>query len=630
MAKLIVIDGPDLGCEHELERPAGGGPSSWTAGRDPRAEICLADSSVSREHCRIEATPRGFRVIDLGSRNRTFLNGDPIGENVLRDGDILALGDTELRFVDDSAPVEMAGMASTIIKAAGAGTTPPAGLLDGIGARRLAAGKRSGLEQAIGRMRRMVEVALGMAGTTSARELLDRFLTGLAPLLGADNAAFLVREGERWAARSQAGSAPRAANGAPLRASLSIVDRARSERKALLSASTAEDERFRDKQSVLLEEIHSAIAVPILRSEEVAGVLYADRRGTSEPFDEEALDLLRAAAEPLGAALERLEEQARLQEENRNLMRSITETRRIIGRSAAVRNVFAFIERAAPTSMTVLIEGETGTGKELVASAVHYASPRRGRPFVAINCAALPENLIESELFGHERGAFTGAVSRKKGRFELASGGTAFLDEVGELTLPCQAKLLRLLEERSFERVGGVEPVAVDVRIIAATNKDLQEAVSRGEFREDLFYRLNVLNIKLPPLRDRVEDIPLLVEHFLARQAEAGRPRSLGKAAAEKLQRYAWPGNIRQLRNVIESAIVLGGGREIRAEDLVLPEHPGAHGKGDWRPISLEELERRHILKVLEHTKGNKKRAAEILGIERCTLYSKLRSYEEA
>jgi Nif-specific regulatory protein len=261
---------------------------------------------------------------------------------------------------------------------------------------------------------------------------------------------------------------------------------------------------------------------------------------------------------------------------------------------------------------------------------------------VAINCAALPENLVESELFGHERGAFTGAVARRKGRFEQATTGTVFLDEVGELSLACQAKLLRLLEERKVERVGGTEPIPIDVRVIAATNRDLHGAVGEGSFREDLFYRLSVLNLRLPPLRERLEDIPLLAEHFLAGSATAKR---LSKAAAEKLLSYSWPGNIRQLRNVLESAVVLGQGPEIEPEELVLP--PAPRGRGgtpassapetaalaeaeSWQPESLEALERRHIERVLKHTGGNKKRAAEILGIERCTLYAKIKSYGPA
>jgi transcriptional regulator with PAS, ATPase and Fis domain len=280
--------------------------------------------------------------------------------------------------------------------------------------------------------------------------------------------------------------------------------------------------------------------------------------------------------------------------------------------------------------LTVLIRGETGTGKELVASAIHYQSPRQGKAFVAINCAAIPDNLVESELFGYEKGAFTGAQSRKLGRFELANGGTIFLDELGELSLSCQAKLLRLIEEQQFERVGGTESISVNVRIIAATNKDLPTAVTRGEFREDLFYRLNVLMVELPPLREHPDDVLELVHHFLGDIGFGSGKTALATDAEQKLREYHWPGNVRQLRNVIESAVVLGDGETIRAADLIFAETSKSeanHG-WSWKPESLEEVQKKHIRKVLEYTGGNKKKAAEILGIERCTLYSKLKAFD--
>ena len=294
--------------------------------------------------------------------------------------------------------------------------------------------------------------------------------------------------------------------------------------------------------------------------------------------------------------------------------------------------VHAFIRKAAPTPLTVLIHGETGTGKELVAQAIHYQSSRAQKPFITINCAAIPENLIESELFGYEKGAFTSATTRKKGKFELANEGTIFLDELGELSLSCQAKLLRLLEEQRFERVGGTESVEVDVRIIAATNKDLAQAIEGGEFREDLFYRLNVLTVDLPPLRERPEDIPVLAEHFLNCLGLSDDKRVLSSDVEHRLISYSWPGNVRQLRNVIESAAVLSDNPQIQPGDLILPEDaPGAQAASDavaWQPVSLEELQKVHIAKVLEYTGGNKKKAAEILGIERCTLYSKLKNFD--
>ena len=627
MARLTVVDGPDLGNEYEVDlASSAAGTQSFVIGRDASASVTLNDTAVSREHFRIERSLRGFRLLDLGSRNKTFVNGDPVEVIMLHDSDVVRVGDTELRFEEDGSEVEHSDAASTIIKEVDVEHPDRDVFMQKVKAASGEQDRRKTLESLLSRLQGILDLSGRITETRSIPELLEKFLAEVLPALEASHGAFLVRENRRWIARSSSGED--STGEGTLKASLSIVEKATKEKKAILSENTVEDDRFRKGDSIVQEDIRSALAVPVFSRGKVSGVIYVDRRGSSRPFSDSELALLQSAAEPLGGLLRRLEEQDRLVDENRNLLRSLTENKRIIGTSKEMRDVLDFIQRAAPTNMTVLIQGETGTGKELVASAVHYNSPRRGRPFVAINCAALPENLVESELFGHERGAFTGAVSRKKGRFELADTGTVFLDEVGELSLTCQAKLLRLLEERYFERVGGTESVRVDVRILAASNKDLLEAVSRSEFREDLYYRLNVLNVRLPPLRKRPDDIPLLVQHFFEGCAASGHPKKLSKVAEKKLHQYTWPGNIRQLRNVIESACVLAKGEAIQPEDLVLPEKLRSSGGEAWEPISLQQLERGHVLKVLEHTGGNKKRAAEILGIERCTLYSKLKNYD--
>jgi len=621
VAKLVIIEGAGLGTEHDLGPAA---TKSFTSGRDPEVEIPIADAAISRKHFRIEGSPRGWRVIDLGSRNQTYLNGVPVREEALREGDILRVGDTELRFEDSGREVQGEGPASTIIK-----ELPVSAVEAAI--ERISALDRSGDARPLSDAWKAIDLCRRLASTDAPVDLSASLLREIVGALAADRAAVLLREDTGWKVRASWPAGPDA-SGEPFRVSTSIVARAAGEKKAVLSRDTHGDERFRARESVITGEISSAMAAPLSLRDGSEGVLYADRRGLGAPYAEEELELLLAAAAPVSAILGRAQEEDALRNENRNLIRSIAQTKRIIGKSAAMGKVLDFIRRAAPTSMTVLISGETGTGKELVASAVHYASPRRGQPFVAINCAALPENLIESELFGHERGAFTGAVTRKKGRFELAEKGTVLLDEVGELSLPCQAKLLRLLEEREFERVGGVEPIKVDVRVIAATNRNLLDAVAAGNFREDLFYRLGVLQVELPSLRERPEDILLIAGHFLA-EASSGL-KKLGKAAEKKLLEYRWPGNVRQLRNAIESAVVLGEDSEIRPEDLLLPD-PRARGAKEgaaapektWEPRSLAEMERRHIEQVLEHTGGNKKKAAEILGIERCTLYAKLKNY---
>jgi DNA-binding NtrC family response regulator len=303
----------------------------------------------------------------------------------------------------------------------------------------------------------------------------------------------------------------------------------------------------------------------------------------------------------------------------------------IIGRSAEMKQVFEMVRQVAPSRSSVLITGESGSGKEMIAEALHYNSPRKDKPFIKLHCAALTESLLESELFGHEKGAFTGAIARKRGRFELAHLGTLFLDEIGEINQNVQIKLLRVLEEKKFERVGGEETVETDVRLIAATNRDLKEAIAKGTFREDLYYRLNVVNIHIPPLRERKEDIPLLVAAFLREfSQENGRSiEGIDAKARLALYNYSWPGNVRQLRNSIESAVVLSKGTTITLDDLP-PNIRGETGTDSLRlavGASLAEMEKEVIRSTLAREGGNKSRTAEILGIGRKTLHRKIEEY---
>jgi two-component system, NtrC family, response regulator HydG len=316
----------------------------------------------------------------------------------------------------------------------------------------------------------------------------------------------------------------------------------------------------------------------------------------------------------------------RAKQENVLLREAVAETARpsdLIGQSNAMRKVFEAIETVGPTDATVLITGESGTGKELVARAIHQASPRKFHPLVAIHCGALTETLLESELFGHEKGAFTGAQYRKKGKFEIAEGGTVFLDEIGDITLKTQTDLLRVLQEREVTRVGGNQIVKVDFRCIAATNKDLEKLIEEGKFRPDLFYRLNVFRIELPPLSARREDIPLLVDHFVKKFSLAMNKRvtRVSPGAMTQLQRQPWVGNVRELENAVERAMVVGQEPELHESDFVFKLPGGASGK------KLEEMERAHILRVVEECGGNQSHAAEVLDIDRVTLYHKLKKY---
>jgi transcriptional regulator with PAS, ATPase and Fis domain len=303
----------------------------------------------------------------------------------------------------------------------------------------------------------------------------------------------------------------------------------------------------------------------------------------------------------------------------------------VSGTSPRIREIFQLLEMVAPSEATVLLLGETGTGKELVAQAIQRNSARAAGPFVVVNCAALPETLLESELFGHERGAFTGATNRKDGRFVLAHHGTLFLDEVGELTLPLQAKILRVLQAREFEPLGSTRTVKVDVRIITATNRDLEKMVREGRFREDLYYRLNVFPVVLPPLRERQEDLPALADFFLKKFGEKNRREGLALApeVLEALRHYAWPGNIRELENVMERAVIICQGSTITLENLppALQQRGGIADAGGEQELDLPELERQLISRTLERVAGQRRQAAEILGISLDELNLKMRSY---
>jgi len=343
------------------------------------------------------------------------------------------------------------------------------------------------------------------------------------------------------------------------------------------------------------------------------------------------------APDALEIAVDRALQRAHLEAENRYLREALTRPfggGGLVGESAAIRKVFGQIEKVAASKSTILLRGESGTGKELVARAIHEASPRADRPFIKVNCAALSAGLLESELFGHERGAFTGAHEKKIGRFELADGGTLLLDEVTEMAPELQPKLLRALQEKEIDRVGGASSIPVDVRIIATSNRDLDRAVREGDFREDLFFRLNVIPVRLPPLRERREDIPKLLDHFLDHfTTENGMPPlAVDGATRERLQRYPWPGNVRELQNAVERAVVLASGATLTEADFPMLREPPtrANGTGEIQAgLTVAEMERQLIFQTLESCGGNRTRAAEALQISVRTLRNKLKEYRE-
>ncbi|HNR52792.1 MAG TPA: sigma-54 dependent transcriptional regulator [Deltaproteobacteria bacterium] len=380
----------------------------------------------------------------------------------------------------------------------------------------------------------------------------------------------------------------------------------------------------------VIKSMNPAIPVIIITAySSVESAIEAMKKGAYEylmkPLDFEEMHM----------KMEQAMEHCRLKEENRILKEIIGEhfdTRNIIGKSPSMIRLLETTSKAAASDATVLITGESGTGKEMIAGAIHFNSTRENHPFIKLNCAAISEGLLESELFGHERGAFTGAVRRREGRFSQAHRGTLFLDEISEMSMAMQAKLLRVIQEKEFTRVGGEEVLTVDVRIITATNRDLLAEVQQGNFREDLYYRLNVINLKVPPLRERREDIPLLAEHFLKMFSAKNDKAIKGftPQAMDRLIRYRWPGNVREMMNAVESAVVLSDSEYISESDLSLlhAELPSLEAVA---PVSadlpLEEVEKTTILKTLEISGGNKSEAARKLGITRATLHKKLKKY---
>ncbi|HEX4421813.1 MAG TPA: sigma 54-interacting transcriptional regulator [Kofleriaceae bacterium] len=537
LARLVVIEGPDAGREFEL--PMRGG----VVGRGDGSLVQLTDPAVSRQHGLIELRDGVLCWVDDSGKQRTLINGRPPVVHALGAGDEIVLGATKLVYL----PVD--GVAVT--RASSHVTME-------VGSRQLLA-------------------LTGDLGDHRAR----RHLAALAQLgdrLRAESAA------GRDAVARAAGDAALTALGAHRAFVLSVSATARrvtpiaatvtaGEATQLQAPGDLVDKVINGKQVVTAETGGRAlIAAPVHGvADDVIGVLWIDRKGA--PWDQidtlavGCLAHLTGAAWVGAEARDQLVRRADALEEQLNGPLSEAD---FVGKSAAAQRVIAFVTRVAPSDATVLLGGESGSGKEMVARAIHRASRRAKGPCVAVNCAALTESLIESELFGHEKGAFTGATEKKAGRFEMADHGTLFLDEVGELPLGLQTKFLRVLEERRFERVGGQKAIEVDVRMVAATNRDLAEMVKRGTFREDLFYRLSVIHIEVPPLRERLDDVPLLAEFFLARFRSQAARRISGFApdAIAAMTRYAWPGNVRELRNAVERAIVLGDREQIIADDL--------------------------------------------------------------
>jgi len=630
MAKLIAREGPGRGTVYELVDEV------TTIGRDTNNNIQIPSETVSRNHATItrqEDKGREIWVVrDLKSKNGVLVNSHRTESATLNSGDEIRLGETALVFIErEFDAIEASDLTDT-----GAPLVERAVL-----GQRAAGARQTVAFTGDAQQRLLALLELGqMAG--SARSYSDLFgvITGAidqnirphrtVPILFDAQKGMLrpwVKSGSEFDRRL-----------ARMPISSTIVNYVREHRAAILSEATQSDERLRKAQSIATHQIATAMCAPIVIGDRLLGALYVDRLGDGERFTKADLELLTAIAVQAAVAIENVRMREEVGRERGIREREARGQYDIVGRCEAMDAVFRFISKAAPAEAGVLIEGESGTGKELVARAIHLNSRRRHQAFEAVNCAAMAPTLLESELFGHVKGAFTGADRDRPGRFELADEGTLFLDEIGELPESSQSKLLRVIETGELRRVGDVKDRKVNVRVVAATNKKLASEVGAGRFREDLYFRLNVLKLALPPLRERSGDIALLAEHFLKQfQEKCGRANlRFDPKALSVLEGYPWPGNVRELRNAVERMVVMSEGETLSAEDIPYEIRTGARA-GDLREttaipvedelMTLKDLERLHIGRVMAHTGGNKKEAARILGIDRSTLYAKLKAY---
>jgi Nif-specific regulatory protein len=612
-----------------------------TLGRANSNRVVLKDELCSREHAEVFFAEGHWRLRDLKSLNGTRINGEPLQETdwELSPGDDFQVGKTEFVFVDNLEELPEPPQNTPVAQDEGFSIkkrlsqtrflTPvpddmPLPPDDTAPARR-------NLSRDLSLLYRL---ALDMGSATTHEDLARVVLDGLLEAVPAEVGALLtLKEGRELEVTAHRHRDPsiKVYN----RVSEFVTNEVLASREAILAEDVARDRYLRNRESLTHLGATSLICAPVIFAGKTLGLIHLYCTDPHKALGAEDLEFAVAVAKQLGAVTHQMQRQESLSHENRALRAQLNVDSELVGASPAIKAIEEKVARVAGTNATVLIRGESGVGKELVARALHYSSTRKDGPFICLNCAAITETLLESELFGHEKGAFTGATDKKIGKFEAAHQGTIFLDEIGEMAVNTQSKLLRILEGHPFERVGGAAPIRVDVRVVAATNQPLEKNLHEGKFRRDLFYRLQVVEITVPPLRERRDDVPLLAEHFLKRFIrETGRRiRGLTPAALRKLEQHSWPGNVRELRNVIERAVALGRGPNLDVDDIWLSsvEVGGMGGSGGdseiYEPVPLEEIEKRYILKTLDHTDWNKSQAAGILQIERSTLDRKIKGY---
>jgi transcriptional regulator with GAF, ATPase, and Fis domain len=625
--RLLVLSGPLKDSTIPLAE------GEITIGREAANGIAIIDPSVSRKHCLIGWQDGRFRVRDLDSRNGTLVNGAGVEEQWLQHGDEIATGDSSFLFLlEDENPAAtdrvefedaQVTAETTIIHPRDAVYLQPDRLL-----RELPATSRVARN-----LNALLKISRIVHAIRDLNDLQGQLLDLIFEVVPAGRGAILLADREGQQFNSMFARMREPGRGQPVKVSRTIARQVLEQGIAILGSDVPSHSDLREVESLASSEVRSLLCVPLTVFQRITGCIYLDSDSLGSRLNEEHLQLVTAIAGISAVALENARRLQWLEQENERLTVEISQERSLVGEGARMKEVYQFLKLAAPTDSTVLIEGESGTGKELAARALHRNSPRASKPFVAINCSAIPETLLESDLFGHERGAFTGAASQKKGRLEVADEGVVFLDEIGELAPALQVKLLRVLQEREFERVGGTHPIKLDIRLIAATNCNLEQAVREGRFRQDLYYRLAVLKITMPTLRDRREDIPMLVRHFVQKHAKRCKvkPRPVSREALSCLVNYDWPGNVRELENAIEHALVLGSSDTILPEDLpesLLERTPAPEMTEAKYHAAVKELKKQLILDAVEQTQGSYADAARILGVHPNYLHRLIRNLE--
>jgi two-component system, NtrC family, response regulator HydG len=624
--QIVALNGPHQGDVYSLSET-----ENWI-GRDPSCQIRLAEVSVSRRHCVIQKQQDEFHLIDGDSMNGTFVNGIPVKERVLTHGNRIEVGKILFLFLLHEEETSRAeGVIHLNDEVIPQKTIRLRRENVVYGKPVKAAENLTNEARLLRNWHSLLDISQAIHGIRSIGELQQFLMERIFRIIPAEQGAFLLIGESLENPASVFSWHHRIGAGTPAIISRTVARQVLQEGTALLSNDLSTQEDFQKAKSLTNRRVHSVLCAPLETGEKVIGLIYLDSTDPNANFEEDHLQFLTAVCGIVSVALSGLRYVEWLQEENQRLVSEINPNHGLVGESTPLQEVCRFVAKAAPTDSTILITGESGTGKELVARAAHQSSRRASKSFIAINCAALTETLLESELFGHEKGAFTGAIARKKGKIEIANEGTLFLDEIGEMSLPIQAKLLRVLQEREFERVGGTQSIHVDVRILAATNKNLEEAIKNGTFRQDLFYRLNVLSIRVPSLRERKEDIPLLANYFLSTSSAKLKRQMKGftKEARECLMNYDWPGNVRELENAVERAVALGSDDWVRVEDFpesLIEVQPATLSGLSKYQEALTQMKRDLIQTAFDQANGVYTETAKILGVHPNYLHRLIRN----